>query len=746
MEERIDNCTQMAEASAARRSGLWWTPGRIGRWAMIVGLVVVIAVVDSIGRESGVLVRASLSTQDSSGATTITTATTTATTTTPSMTMKSWTEIDGERFMSISGRAGFWRVGRTVDDTWWFISPDDRVEFMNTVTTVQPFQLGRRAAGPHYASADWNGGFDTSSGDLNAWAQATLVRVRAMGFKGLGAWCHPVFHSLDVPITRDLNIWAHAAGDARLLYHPDWPRIARAAIERQVVPLRDNKNLVGYYLDNELDWNDSGAGPGRYFDNLPPDDPNRQKVIEVIRRLWPELEEFNSAWGLDINSWEMLAQMPVLPHEPPEAYGKLFSAWLEQLALDYFKMTCEQLRGYDPNHLILGVRFKGNAPIEVVRAHRGLTDAVSLNYYVSDAKLDPDMFPMIVEEAQQPLIITEYSFHSLDGRSGNRNTFGFAAQVLDQEARAEGYKLFTQRLARVPYVIGADWFQWSDEPPSGRTADGEDVNFGVVDIDDRPYETLAAAIKSTTATLNELHRESHSELRSDVFREGFTQRPRVDVPYLSTPLRINGELSDWPAESRLVDMHHSQTLGSERSPLPLPEARVGWNEKGLYFGIEVFDRDIEGAPADGWWWTRDSVELFVSTRLPEESQNFYTPHERQFFFVPIAFPGTNGNSGVVGQWNRPGDGLDGPKVPQPLIQEASRVFPDRYVVEIFIPAEVMHGFDATGQTRMALNIYAKNFQNAIEYFWSAPKQVQMQVRPGSWGEMRLIPRATASGQ
>src|SRR4029078_11946138 len=107
------------------------------------------------------------------------------------------------------------------------------------------------------------------------------------------------------------------------------------------------------------------------------------------------------------------------------------------------------------------------------------------------------MIKMMTDESGQSVMITEYSFHSLDGRSGNRNTVGFSAQVLDQRARADGYRLFTPRAARVPYIIGVDWFQWSDEPPSGRSSDGEDVNFGMVDVDHNPYVLMADAARAT---------------------------------------------------------------------------------------------------------------------------------------------------------------------------------------------------------------------------------------------------------
>jgi len=58
-----------------------------------------------------------------------------------------------------------------------------------------------------------------------------------------------------------------------------------------------------------------------------------------------------------------------------------------------------------------------------------------------------------------------------------------------QKERAAGFRTTLHALLKIPYVIGADWFQYYDEPTHGRY-DGENFNFGLVDIHDRPYEPL----------------------------------------------------------------------------------------------------------------------------------------------------------------------------------------------------------------------------------------------------------------
>jgi hypothetical protein len=643
------------------------------------------------------------------------------------------------RFASIRGTPGYWRIARTPQGVWWFVSPQGNLDFLNSVTTVQPTSRGRDRNGPDFLSRD------AEANDLPAlcpaaidrWGKATVDRVRDAGFKGIGAWSNPVLHNYDVPMTQDLNLSAWAQAGSGLIYSAGWSAIVENAIKTQVQPLRDNRSLVGYYLDNEMKWDDEAAGPRAYFDGLPENDPNRHEVLRQIRSTWNSLEAFNKDWNLQLGNWSAMESWRVLPAGPAQAYERLLASWISHLSETYFRITTTLLRKYDPNHLVLGIRYRGSAPPEVVRASKAFTDAQSLNYYVSDARLDADLFKMISSESDQPIVISEYSFHALDGRSGNRNTVGFDAQVLDQKSRGEAYRAFTTRLARVPYVIGADWFQWMDEPPSGRKSDGEDVNFGVVDIDDKPYEPLVDAIRSTTTLLNSLHEMSDSDNHQDLWRESFATRPMFHVPLLEKPIRINGELSDWQASGNLPGMKPALAVGTELHPLREPNVHLGWSKQGLTLAFEVFDSDVSANPASGAWWARDCVEFWISTRAVRPDQDRYDQYCHHFFFVPVELPGGDGVSGVVGRWHSPGDAIAQSRIPEPQVKSATRILADRYVTEIFLPAGVLNGYDPLHQPQMAFNIHVRNYQHAAEYCWSASKQMLTQARPNTWGTLYL---------
>lgn len=644
---------------------------------------------------------------------------------------------------SIHGREGFWRLAREgKSGHWWFVSPDGKREFLNSVTTVRPAADARDRDGAAHVSGDYNPSTEDPARDRE-WATATLRRVKDAGFKGIGAWSHPALHQLDVPITRDLNLSTYVPWNRRGLFTPGWSDAIDSAARGQVEPLRDNRNLVGYYLDNELDWSDTAAGPGRYFNYLAPADPNRAAVVAVIKTLWATVAEFNLAFNASLKSWDDLLAHDVLPSAPQASYDRLYSAWLGRLAAEYFRVATSAVRRHDPNHLILGIRFRGSAPAEVIAASRGYTDAQSINYYPADAKLDEPLFRSMHDLSDgQPVIVTEYSFHSLDNRSGARNTFGFSGQVPDQAARGEGYKLMTTRLARVPFVVGADWFQWADEPPSGRRRDGEDVSFGVVDIDDRTYEPLVEAVRETTPLLNDLH--ARADAGADVWRDHYASPPSARVPYLAKPPRLNGEVSDWPADAVLSSVRDLPVVGLERSGAKTPIVRLGWRAEGLYVALEVFDADVVSLPPTAEWWLRDCVELLLSTQPISVSQQTFDAHCHDFFFLPVPFPDATGQSGIVGQ--RHGIGGDttlaSMPAPQPHVRQVARILKDRYVAEIFIPSAALPGFDPAKQPRLGFNVLVRDFQSGHESFWSAPKESLTQQRPSTWGQLDLAPPAS----
>jgi hypothetical protein len=56
----------------------------------------------------------------------------------------------------------------------------------------------------------------------------------------------------------------------------------------------------------------------------------------------------------------------------------------------------------------------------------------------------------------------------------------------------------------MPELIGTHWFQWADQPSTGRF-DGENYNIGLVDVTDRPYPELVGALVETHRRAFRIH-------------------------------------------------------------------------------------------------------------------------------------------------------------------------------------------------------------------------------------------------
>jgi len=98
-------------------------------------------------------------------------------------------------------------------------------------------------------------------------------------------------------------------------------------------------------------------------------------------------------------------------------------------------------------------------------------------------------------------MITEFSFKAKD--SGLPNTKGAGLPVETQKDRADRFEKYVATLAKMPAWVGYHWFEWCDEPKEGRF-DGENSNYGLVRIDDTPWEVLTERFKTVNARLEAL--------------------------------------------------------------------------------------------------------------------------------------------------------------------------------------------------------------------------------------------------
>ncbi|MFO1496941.1 MAG: hypothetical protein U1G07_00845 [Verrucomicrobiota bacterium] len=275
-----------------------------------------------------------------------------------------------------------------------------------------------------------------------------------------------------------------------------------------------------------------------------------------------------------VSTWAELEQRGMLFLRPGGQGIKTMRRFLGLLADRYYSLVHDIIRKYDHRALILGDRYQSFYYPEVVRAAAPYLDAISsnLNAPWNDGTFARFFLETLHDLSGKPIVIGEFYMAARENRSGNQNDHGVYPVVGTQKERAAGFRTTLEALARTPYVIGADWFQYSDEPTHGR-GDGENFNFGLVDINNRPYtELTTAAAGLDLRTLRSDPPAPRLNARSGV--------PRAP-PNLFGKFRATTALKNWNREQGFIPPD---------SEFPLADLYICWDKDAVYLGL--YSQDV----------------------------------------------------------------------------------------------------------------------------------------------------------
>ncbi|MDQ6646271.1 MAG: beta-agarase [Pseudomonadota bacterium] len=330
-----------------------------------------------------------------------------------------------------------------------------------------------------------------------AWRTRTLKRMQAWGFNTIGNWSDPALGQAHrLPYTRSVSITGDFAnvssgydywGRMPDPFDPRFVQAADVAAAKASSEVRDDPWLLGYFADNELAW--AGIGPqGRWglaIGTLAGDanSPAKQAFIAMLRKKYVAPQTLASAWGIALDSWDALNATGFaapLPNEAHPAITDDYRDWLRRYADTYFRTAAEAIHRHDPHHLFLGGRFAVNTP-EAVAACAQYCDVVSFNTYTDLPQHGFDAAAM--KALDKPVLIGEFHFGSDD-----RGPFGKGvASVASEQERGKAYARFIAAAVDNPQIVGAHWFQYTDQPVTGRLLDGENSHIGLVGITDIPF-------------------------------------------------------------------------------------------------------------------------------------------------------------------------------------------------------------------------------------------------------------------
>jgi hypothetical protein len=411
----------------------------------------------------------------------------------------------------------------------------------------------------------------------NRWAEAALQRLKAWNFTTVGGWSD--FAALqqcrdaDVAFIPVLAVGMRCGAPWRDMWDTNIIARMHQIARDQILPLRDDPRVLGYYSDNEMGW--WNATLFKMTLEQPPASGQRQRLLQLLRQTyhdkWLELLEDFDPEGA--GSFEELSQRGVLYLRPGSRGIRTYRRFLSLMAERYYSLVREIIRTYDSRGLILGDRYQSFYYPEVARASASSVDVSSSNL---NAAWNDGTFPRFYLDtlhalSGKPVIVSEFYMTAQQNRSGDKNDSSTFPTVITQAERAAGFRNTMQAFLRTPYVIGADWFQYCDEPGRGRF-DGENYNFGLVDIHDRPYEALTAAVRALDLVASKNGRHS---ARPDASL-GVPPAPRDPLGRFTIRLA----LKDWDRERGFV---------KPISEFPVADLYVCWNKRAVYLGLYAQD-------------------------------------------------------------------------------------------------------------------------------------------------------------
>lgn len=347
---------------------------------------------------------------------------------------------------------------------------------------------------------------------LKKWQEVTLDRMNAWGFTSFGNWVDPAFYpNQQVPYFA--NGWI--IGDFKTLqplnarwspmpdfFDPVFAERAQATISVIAEEVKASPWCIGIFIDNEKAWGELDGGVeaqyGVITDALSKDrddSPAKAAFTDYLKSQYKTINALNEAWDSDIADWAEFSNGVVF-EDYTDTQVRDLSHMLEMLGEQYFKVVHSTLEKYLPNHLYMGARMANwGMPPEIIKASVKYSDVLSFNIY--EEGVQPHHWAFL-QEIDLPTVIGEFHI----GTVADSGMFSPGiVSAYDQVDRARMYTTYMESVLAHPNMVGAHWFQYMDEPITGRTYDGENANIGFVNVADIPYPELIEAAKKINSTL-----------------------------------------------------------------------------------------------------------------------------------------------------------------------------------------------------------------------------------------------------
>ncbi len=466
-------------------------------------------------------------------------------------------------------------------------------------------------------------------------------------------------------------------------------------LRNEVMPFRGKKNFIGYFLDNEPEW--KAQRMFEFYLRLGKSKPGSQALITYLKMYYQgKIRTLNHEWG---TSHASFAKIPGT--RPPKRYSMqmqqgIVRAWRTKVVATYYQRYAAMVRALDPDHLILGIRYKGVPDMALFTALSPYFDVNSINDYNRYGHLKP-VYTTLYKATGKPLMLTELSFSGFPSPGHKSSLF---IEVYTQANRGIGYHKYTLQAARAPFMVGMHWFMWMDYAKQETATSGylPDANVGLVAAGEAPvYEELGGWIKYTNTEVEATHRT----IRWEPPHEPELQR-RPLQRFVPT---VDGDISEWPKALAIKPTVVTSLVDEVRADHIY---FLSWDGQYLYLAGDIAATPLEPPPTkQARAWERDYLSIQLS---PVKARETHADSAPALFIYPIG-GGRDQRQPYAARWH-------GPEGYRPMsLRVVTRHSSRGFTIETRIPGRAVWGFKGRSGDSWRIKLRYQNVKEIYQTTW-----------------------------